>query len=104
MRTLQHTQSTLPDLVLTNFLSFFFSVFVSVFPQPGRHRRPMTAPKTHKDRAPKRKKVLLTVLTVVVLLGILATAAYFSESQYLKVLFSSKDIHIHHLASYFHQP
>ncbi|XP_037630806.1 transmembrane protease serine 4a isoform X1 [Sebastes umbrosus] len=48
-----------------------------VVPQPGRHRRPMTAPKTQKDKASKRKKVLLTVLTVVILLGILVTAAYF---------------------------
>uniref|UniRef100_A0A3Q3GKR4 Transmembrane serine protease 4a n=1 Tax=Labrus bergylta TaxID=56723 RepID=A0A3Q3GKR4_9LABR len=34
----------------------------------------MTAPKTQKEKASKRKKVLLTILTVVVLLGILATA------------------------------
>ncbi|XP_018549483.2 transmembrane protease serine 4a [Lates calcarifer] len=49
----------------------------AVVPRPGRHRRPMTAPKTQKDKASKRKKVLLTVLTIVVLLGILATAGYF---------------------------
>ncbi|XP_019944012.1 transmembrane protease serine 4a isoform X2 [Paralichthys olivaceus] len=49
----------------------------AVIPRPGRHRKPMTAPKTQKDKASKRKKVLLTILTVVVLLGILATAAYF---------------------------
>ncbi|XP_071375332.1 transmembrane protease serine 4-like isoform X2 [Centroberyx affinis] len=48
-----------------------------VVPRPGRHRRPMTAPQTQKDKASKRKRVLLTVLTVIVLLGILATAAYF---------------------------
>nr|XP_046245094.1 transmembrane protease serine 4a isoform X3 [Scatophagus argus] len=56
-----------------------------VFPKPGRHRRPMTAPKTQKDKASKRKRVLLTVLTVVVLLGILVTAAYF-----IKQLIDSK--------------
>ncbi|GLD57340.1 transmembrane protease serine 4-like protein [Lates japonicus] len=49
----------------------------AVVPRPGRHRRPMTAPKTQKDKASKRKRVLLTVLTIVVLLGILATAGYF---------------------------
>ncbi|XP_034460141.1 transmembrane protease serine 4a isoform X1 [Hippoglossus hippoglossus] len=48
-----------------------------VVPRPGRHRKPMTAPKTEKDKASKRKKVLLTILTVIVLLGILTTAAYF---------------------------
>ncbi|XP_069004204.1 transmembrane protease serine 4a isoform X1 [Embiotoca jacksoni] len=46
-------------------------------PRPGRHRRPMTAPKTQKDKASKTKRVLLTILTVVVLLGILVTAGYF---------------------------
>uniref|UniRef100_A0A3B4YJC2 Transmembrane protease serine 3-like n=1 Tax=Seriola lalandi dorsalis TaxID=1841481 RepID=A0A3B4YJC2_SERLL len=45
----------------------------------------MTAPKTQKDKASKRKRVLLTVLTVVVLLGILVTAAYF-----IKQLIESK--------------
>ncbi|XP_028274581.1 transmembrane protease serine 4a isoform X2 [Parambassis ranga] len=54
-------------------------------PRPGRHRRPMTAPKTQKDKASKRKRVALTVLTVVVLLGILATAGYF-----IKQLIDSK--------------
>ncbi|XP_068567184.1 transmembrane protease serine 4a isoform X2 [Cebidichthys violaceus] len=57
----------------------------AVVPRPGRHRKPMTAPKTQKDKASKRKKVLLTVLTVVVLLGILVTAAYF-----IKQLIDSK--------------
>ncbi|XP_044209042.1 transmembrane protease serine 4a isoform X1 [Thunnus albacares] len=57
----------------------------AVVPQPGRHRRPMTAPKTQKDKASKRKKVLLTVLAVVVLLGVLATAGYF-----IKQLIDSK--------------
>ncbi|XP_070761960.1 transmembrane protease serine 4a [Enoplosus armatus] len=57
----------------------------AVVPRPGRHRRPMTAPKTQKDKASKRKRVLLTVLTVVVLLGILVTAAYF-----IKQLIDSK--------------
>uniref|UniRef100_A0A8C3FYG5 Uncharacterized protein n=1 Tax=Cyclopterus lumpus TaxID=8103 RepID=A0A8C3FYG5_CYCLU len=45
----------------------------------------MTAPKTQKDKASKRKKVLFTVLTVVILLGILVTAAYF-----IKQLIDSK--------------
>ncbi|XP_008307873.1 transmembrane protease serine 4a isoform X2 [Cynoglossus semilaevis] len=49
----------------------------TVVPRPGRHRKPMTATKTPKDKAPKCKKVLLTILTVVVLLGILITAGYF---------------------------
>ncbi|KAM9801609.1 transmembrane protease serine 4-like [Neosynchiropus ocellatus] len=49
----------------------------AVVPRPGRHRRPMTAPKTQKEKAHKRKRVLLTVLTVLVLLGILVTAGYF---------------------------
>ncbi|XP_034556967.1 transmembrane protease serine 4a isoform X2 [Notolabrus celidotus] len=57
----------------------------AVVPRPGRHRRPMTAPKTQKDKASKRKKVLLTILSVVVLLGILATAAVF-----IKKLIDSK--------------
>ncbi|XP_020494954.1 transmembrane protease serine 4a isoform X1 [Labrus bergylta] len=52
----------------------------AVVPRPGRHRRPMTAPKTQKEKASKRKKVLLTILTVVVLLGILATAAFFIKN------------------------
>ncbi|XP_051253076.1 transmembrane protease serine 4a isoform X3 [Dicentrarchus labrax] len=56
-----------------------------VVPRPGRHRRPMTAPKTQKDKASKTKRVLLTVLTVVVVLGILTTAAYF-----IKQLIDSK--------------
>nr|XP_061828057.1 transmembrane protease serine 4-like isoform X1 [Nerophis lumbriciformis] len=54
-------------------------------PRPGRHRKPMTAPKSQKEKASKRKKVLLTVAAVVVLLGILATAAYF-----IKQLIDSK--------------
>ncbi|XP_041796409.1 transmembrane protease serine 4a isoform X2 [Chelmon rostratus] len=45
----------------------------------------MTAPKPKKDKASKTKTVLLTVLTVVVLLGILATAVYF-----IKQLIDSK--------------
>ncbi|KAM8903501.1 transmembrane protease serine 4a [Spinachia spinachia] len=53
--------------------------------RPGRHRKPMTAPKTEKEKASKRKKVLLTVLAVVIVLGILVTAAYF-----IKVLIDSK--------------
>ncbi|CAJ1065457.1 transmembrane protease serine 4a isoform X4 [Xyrichtys novacula] len=45
----------------------------------------MTATRTQKDKASKRRKVLLTVLSVVVLLGILATAAFF-----IKKLIDSK--------------
>ncbi|XP_029923578.1 transmembrane protease serine 4a [Myripristis murdjan] len=56
-----------------------------VVPRPGRHRRPMTAPKTQRDKTSKKKKVALTVLTVIVLLGILVTAAYF-----IKQLIDSK--------------
>lgn len=50
-----------------------------VVPRPGRHRRPMTAPKTQTDKVPRRRKVLLTILAVVVLLAILAIAAYFGK-------------------------
>ncbi|CAL8350558.1 unnamed protein product [Arctogadus glacialis] len=42
--------------------------------RPGRHRRPMTP---HRNTAAKRKRVVLTVLTVIVVLGILVTAGYF---------------------------
>lgn len=56
-----------------------------VVPRPGRHRRPMTAPKTQTEKTFKKKKVWLTILAVVVLLAILATAAYF-----IKVLIDSK--------------
>ncbi|XP_026170868.1 transmembrane protease serine 4a isoform X1 [Mastacembelus armatus] len=54
-------------------------------PRPGRHRRPMTTPRTQRDKASKRKRVLLTIVTVVVILGILATAVYF-----IKQLIESK--------------
>lgn len=66
---------------LSHQLLYFvpLSFILLVVPRPGRHRRPMTAPKTQRDKTSKRKKVILTVLTVVVLLGILVTAAYFSE-------------------------
>ncbi|XP_028319873.1 transmembrane protease serine 4-like isoform X2 [Gouania willdenowi] len=45
----------------------------------------MTASRTEKDKASKRKKVLLSLLTVLVFLGILATAGYF-----IKKLIDSK--------------
>ncbi|XP_067363146.1 transmembrane protease serine 4a isoform X2 [Channa argus] len=45
----------------------------------------MTAPNTQKQKAPKAKKVLLIILTVVLFLGILATTIYF-----LKQLIESK--------------
>lgn len=54
-------------------------------PRPGRHRRPMTAPKTQKDKSAKWKKIALTILTVIVILGILVTAGYF-----IKKLIDSK--------------
>ncbi|KAM9813161.1 transmembrane protease serine 4-like isoform X1 [Syngnathus typhle] len=56
-----------------------------VAPRPGRHRRPMTASKTQKEKVSKTKKVLLTIAAVVVLLGILVTAGYF-----IKQLIDSK--------------
>ncbi|XP_011606709.1 transmembrane protease serine 4a isoform X1 [Takifugu rubripes] len=56
-----------------------------VVPKPGRHRRPMRAPKTEKEKSAKRKRVVLTIFTVVVLLAILATAAFF-----IKQLIDSK--------------
>ncbi|KAM7413079.1 hypothetical protein PAMA_020453 [Pampus argenteus] len=69
-------------------------------PQPGRHRRPMTAPRRQKDKASKTKRVLLSVLIVVVLLGILATAGYFIkrliDSKYFFCKRSVKFIPIDH--------
>lgn len=59
-----------------------------VIPKPGRHRRPMRAPKTEKEKSTKRKRVVLTIFTVVVLLAILATAAFFSESPFLLIGFT----------------
>ncbi|XP_070826775.1 transmembrane protease serine 4a isoform X1 [Chaetodon trifascialis] len=56
-----------------------------VVPKPGRHRKPMTAPRTQKNKASKTKAVVLTVLAVVVFLGILVTAVYF-----IKQLIDSK--------------
>ncbi|KAM9733549.1 transmembrane protease serine 4a isoform 1-T1 [Menidia menidia] len=46
-------------------------------PRPGRRRKPMTAPTPRSDTASKTKKVVLTVLIIVVILGILVTAGYF---------------------------
>ncbi|KAM9318423.1 transmembrane protease serine 4a [Pholidichthys leucotaenia] len=51
-------------------------------PRPRHLRRPMTVQKTQKG---KTKRVLLTLLTVVVILGILVTAGYF-----IKKLIESK--------------
>lgn len=59
----------------------------------------MAAPETDKEKASKRKKVLLTVLSVVIVLGILVTAAYFSECQLIKVVHYSKDNRKHHRVS-----
>ncbi|KAJ3590258.1 hypothetical protein NHX12_008212 [Muraenolepis orangiensis] len=50
--------------------------------RPGRHRQPMTA---SRNTTSKRRRVLLTVLTVIVVLGILVTAGYF-----IKQLIDSK--------------
>ncbi|XP_015806980.1 transmembrane protease serine 4a isoform X2 [Nothobranchius furzeri] len=46
-------------------------------PQPGRHRRPMTVVKPQTSNAWKRRKILVTVLTVLVILGIMVTVGYF---------------------------
>lgn len=54
-------------------------MLVAAVPRPGRHRRPMTAPKTQKDKSAKWKKIVLSVLTVIVILAILVTAGYFSK-------------------------
>lgn len=54
-------------------------MLVAAVPRPGRHRRPMTAPKTQKDKKAKWKKIVLSILTVIVILGILVTAGYFSK-------------------------
>lgn len=62
-----------------SFVHFLFPLYCTAVPQPGRHRKPMTAPKTQTDKVFMRKKTWLTILTVVLILGILATAAYFGE-------------------------
>lgn len=67
--------------------SYFFSpllfaslpVSAAAVPRPGRHRRPMTAQKAQKDKSAKCKKIVLAILTVIVILGILTTAGYFSK-------------------------
>ncbi|XP_067221139.1 transmembrane protease serine 4a isoform X1 [Chanodichthys erythropterus] len=53
-------------------------------PQPGKHRRLMTTPKTQK-KSPNTKKIIITVLMVLVILAILAVAAFF-----IKQLIESK--------------
>ncbi|XP_056139337.1 transmembrane protease serine 4a isoform X2 [Lampris incognitus] len=50
----------------------------------------MTAPKSQKVKASKWRRILLTVLTVVVVLGILATAAYFSKQLIVSKYFFCK--------------
>ncbi|XP_035239670.1 transmembrane protease serine 4a isoform X1 [Anguilla anguilla] len=45
--------------------------------QPGKRRRPMAAPKTATEKAAKRKRILITVLAVLVVLAILVVAGYF---------------------------
>ncbi|XP_038817494.1 transmembrane protease serine 4a isoform X3 [Salvelinus namaycush] len=45
--------------------------------RPGRKRKPMTALNSQKEKSSSRKRVLITVLMVLVVLGILATAGYF---------------------------
>lgn len=61
------------------FPNTFLCLCLSVVPQPGRHRRPMTAPRTQKGKVIQWKRVLLIILTVVLFLAILAIAIYFSE-------------------------
>ncbi|XP_026233198.1 transmembrane protease serine 4a isoform X1 [Anabas testudineus] len=74
LRNELHQESTLP-----------LNRTQAVVPQPGRHRRPMTAPKTQKRKACQWKRPLLIVLTVVFILGILGLAIYF-----IKELIDSK--------------
>lgn len=50
--------------------------------QPGRKRKVMTALNSQKEKSSSRKRVLITVLMVLVVLGILVTAGYFSESSF----------------------
>ncbi|XP_064830351.1 transmembrane protease serine 4a isoform X1 [Oncorhynchus masou masou] len=45
--------------------------------RPGRKRKLMTAPNSQKGKSSSRKRVLITVLMVLVVLGILVTAGYF---------------------------
>uniref|UniRef100_A0A8K9V0X5 Transmembrane protease serine 4-like n=1 Tax=Oncorhynchus mykiss TaxID=8022 RepID=A0A8K9V0X5_ONCMY len=45
--------------------------------RPGRKRKVMTAPNSQKGKSSSRKRVLITVLMVLVVLGILVTAGYF---------------------------
>lgn len=110
LQTLHFLSSLLYLDLWSSFFSYyflskcvFFPLFSQAVPQPGRHRRPMTAPKTQKDKASKKKKVLLTVLTVIVVLGILVTAGYFSESHfYLCSFFPRTYAHpIHHKDTFY---
>ncbi|CDQ97296.1 unnamed protein product, partial [Oncorhynchus mykiss] len=45
--------------------------------RPGMKRKPMTALNSQKEKSSSRNRVLITVLMVLVVLGILATAGYF---------------------------
>ncbi|KAL0972882.1 hypothetical protein UPYG_G00196020 [Umbra pygmaea] len=54
-------------------------------PQPGRHRKQMTAPKGKTSKPRPTKRIVITVLTVLIILGILVTLGYF-----IKVLVDSK--------------
>ncbi|XP_038154540.1 transmembrane protease serine 4a isoform X1 [Cyprinodon tularosa] len=46
-------------------------------PRPGHRKRPMTDPKPQNAKTSKRRKILLSILIVVVIVGILVTAGYF---------------------------
>lgn len=71
-----------PSLPLS-WLIFFIAMLFPVVPRPGRHRKPMMARKAEKEKAAKRKRVVITVFIVLVFVCLLAIAAYFSESQVL---------------------
>lgn len=49
--------------------------------------------KTQREKAAKRKRVFFSVLTIVVIVGILVTAGYFGESRFIDS--SYEDIHRH---------
>ncbi|XP_051522062.1 transmembrane protease serine 4a [Myxocyprinus asiaticus] len=62
-------------------------------PRPGKHRKPMTAPQAQMAKRPSKKKAIITALMVLVILAILAVAAFFIkqliESKYF---FCSKSV------------
>lgn len=50
-----------------------------VVARPGKHRRPMSAQVPPKKKRVSVKKALITTFAVLIILAILAVAAYFSE-------------------------